>query len=99
MSQKEARHILINHKSDAAGGSDADHVGDDAFVETSSAFIPTCEGREKNNSGGTILFFNSETRAIFFFSFEDKGLIYKHCIHTIQGLSTACAKAVIHKKT
>lgn len=33
----------------------------------------------------------------FVFSFEDEGLIYKHCVHTIQGLNTACAKAVMHK--
>lgn len=46
VSHKEARHILINHEGDAAGGSDADHVGDDAFVETEGAFVPV-EIREK----------------------------------------------------
>lgn len=45
LSQKEVRHILVNYKGDAAGRSDANHVGDDAFVEASGAFIPA--GKEK----------------------------------------------------
>lgn len=40
LSQKEGRHILINDEGDAAGGSDTNHVGDDAFVETNGAFVP-----------------------------------------------------------
>lgn len=44
MSQEETRHILVNHESDAAGGSDADHVGDDAFVEAGGAFVPASRG-------------------------------------------------------
>lgn len=47
LSQKEARHILINYKGDAAGGSDANQVGDDAFVETNGAFVPAEKGRKK----------------------------------------------------
>lgn len=39
-SQKEVRHILINYKGDAAGRSDAYHIGDDSFVKTNGAFVP-----------------------------------------------------------
>lgn len=52
LSQKETRHVLVNHKGDAAGGGDANHVGDDAFVETSGAFIPA---RKENDSEWTLL--------------------------------------------
>lgn len=48
LSEKEARHILINYKRDAAGGSDPKHVGDDAFVETGDAFIPTERSMTEN---------------------------------------------------
>lgn len=48
LSEKEARHILINYKRDAAGGSDPKHIGDDAFVETGDAFIPTVKNMTEN---------------------------------------------------
>lgn len=49
--QKEARHILINYKGDAAGGSDTNHVGYDAFVEASGAFIPADKGKKMTQNG------------------------------------------------
>lgn len=40
VSQKKRRHVLVYHKSDTAGRSDPDNVGNDALVETSTSFIP-----------------------------------------------------------
>lgn len=51
LSKKETRHILVNHESDAAGGSDADHVGDYAFVEAGGAFVPAGEGEDMTQEG------------------------------------------------
>lgn len=56
LSQEETRHILVNHESDAAGGSDADHVGDDAFVEAGGAFVPASRGGRRMTQEG--LFFS-----------------------------------------
>lgn len=49
MAQKEARHILINYKSDAAGRGDTNQVGDDTFVETNGAFVPAERGEKTSN--------------------------------------------------
>ena len=53
-SHKVPRHILINHKGDAAGRSDADQVGDDAFVKADGAFVPVEKGG-KNDSNWALL--------------------------------------------
>lgn len=55
-SQEEARHILINHESDTAGGSDANHVGDDAFVEAGGAFVPARGGEKMSQSEHDVVF-------------------------------------------
>jgi len=55
LSQEVARHVLINHKRDAACGSDSNHVGDDPFVETDGAFVPAVKGKkEKKWLGGNM---------------------------------------------
>lgn len=40
LSQKDHRDVLVYYKSDTAGRSDPDKVGNDAFVETSGSFVP-----------------------------------------------------------
>lgn len=70
LSQEETRHILVNHKSDAAGGSDADHVGNDAFVEAGGAFIPA-RGEEDITQEGTFHVISTRywPKMLFFCSF------------------------------
>lgn len=51
LSHKVARHILVNYKGDAAGRSDPDHVGDDAFVKADGAFVPAEKGKKMTQIG------------------------------------------------
>lgn len=55
MSEKKGRHVLVHHKSDTAGRSDPDNVGNDALVETSTSFIPGEKKQRIQNKGECFL--------------------------------------------
>lgn len=69
--QQETRHVLVNHKSDAAGGSDADHVGDDAFVEAGGTFVPARVREDVTHQGGFLFHFNS--------NIDTKRFLFSNC--------------------
>lgn len=53
LSQKDCRHVLVYYKSDTAGRSDPDDVGNYAFVEASGSFVPE-EKKERFRMVGSV---------------------------------------------